>query len=249
MEKIFQSQWHGIKFNSFSKLSQKKLAGSDFYAKFYKIFHKKFKSYNDLDSLWVKEKIDCINILKKSKKFDKNAEILSIGCGIGIIEKELITKYNFSNIEVTEVATDPLKWLFKYLSEDKIHIGFFPDCMPKKKTYDLIYLSGIEYVFNDEDLIKFLVSVNKSLKSSGECILLSASHVKSGLLYNIRRMLSRLKNSIVYSNQLQFWGYARNSNELTKIITESGFRIIKDGRDDKVLPGVYWSIFSKNTFL
>lgn len=249
MEKIFQSQWHGIKFNSFSKLSEKKLAGSIFYGKFYEIFHKKFKSYNDLDRLWIKEKIDCIEILKRSKKFHKNAEILSIGCGIGVIEKELITQYNFSNIEVTELTIDPLKWLSEYLSDDKIHIGFFPDCIPKKKIYDLIYLSGIEYVFNDEDLFKFLVSVNKYLKSSGECILLSASHIKSGLFYNIRRVLSRLKNSILYANKRQFWGYARNSNELSKIITKSGFSIINDGRDDKVLPGVYWSMFRKTTLL
>ena len=244
MEKIYQRQWHGINFNSFAEISENHMAGSKFYEKFYETFFKKFKSYDDLDKLWVKEKLDCIQILEKSKKFNKTAKILSIGCGIGIIEKELIKK-GFSNIEVTEVAAQPLVWLKEYLPANKMHIGFFPECISKKKTYDFIYLSGIEYVFNDEDLVNFLVSVNKYLNISGECILLSSSHIKSGILYNIRRALSRFKNSIIYFKKRQFWGYARTSNKLKRLIIKAGFKVIDDGRDDFALPGVYWAILIK----
>ena len=137
MEKIYQRQWHGINFNSFAEISENHMAGSKFYEKFYETFFKKFKSYDDLDKLWVKEKLDCIQILEKSKKFNKTAKILSIGCGIGIIEKELIKK-GFSNIEVTEVAAQPLVWLKEYLPANKMHIGFFPECISKKMTYDFI---------------------------------------------------------------------------------------------------------------
>ena len=246
MEKIFQNQWHGIKFKSFSKLSEKNMADSNFYENFYEKFFQKFESYNDLDSKWVREKLACIQILEKSSKFNKTAKILSIGCGIGIIEKELITQQGFSNIEVTEVSKQPFKWLTKFLPLNKMHIGFFPECISAENTYDFIFLSGIEYVFDDKGLLKLLVDVNKSLNKSGECILLSASHIKSGMIYNIKRTLRRFKHSIIYAGKRQFWGYARNSHEISKIITKSGFSIIEDGRDDKNLPGVYWSMFIKN---
>jgi 2-polyprenyl-3-methyl-5-hydroxy-6-metoxy-1,4-benzoquinol methylase len=245
MEKIFQSQWHGINFKSFAKLSEKQMAESKFYEKFYKIFFEKFETYNDLDSKWIREKLACIQILEKSKKFNKTAKILSIGCGIGIIEKELITQHGFSNIEVTEVSMQPLKWLKKYLPLNKMHVGFFPECIPAENTYDFIFLSGIEYVFDDKDLLKLLTDVNKLLNKSGECVLLSVSHIKSGIIYNIIRTLRRYKNSIMNAEKGQFWGYARNTQELSRIITKSGFRIIEDGRDEKSLPGTYWSMFVK----
>ena len=49
--------------------------------------------------------------------------ILSIGCGIGIIEKNLFEN-GFSSLEVTDISNDPLKWL---------------------------YLSSVEYFFNQNE--------------------------------------------------------------------------------------------------
>ena len=177
MKKLYQNIWHDIKFKDFYKIAKNDLPDSTFYEKFYDLFHEKYSSYEELDRVWVKDKLEYIEIFKKSTKFRKNSRILSVGCGTGLIEKELIQNHDFNNIEVTEVTDSPLKWLKKYISPLNIHIGYFPDCIKHDNKFDLIILSGIDYVFTDKEFITLIKNVNKSLSENGECILISASFI------------------------------------------------------------------------
>lgn len=243
MKKLYQSQWHNIKFKDFYKISKNDLPDSTFYEKFYNLFHKKYSSYDDLDKIWVKDKLEYIEIFKKSSKFRKNSKILSVGCGTGLIEKELIQNHDFDNIEVTEVSESPLKWIKQYISPSNIYIGYFPDCIKHDNKFDLIILSGIDYVFTDKEFISFTKNVNKSLNESGECILISASHLKNDLFYNLKK---NIQNIIAYfDTKSQFYGYSRRSKELITLMNIGGFKFIDGDRNDKNLAGVYWSIFKK----
>ena len=53
---MYQKEWHGILFNSFAKVSSRKIADGAFYTKFYKEFFQKYSEIEDLDSEWVKLK-------------------------------------------------------------------------------------------------------------------------------------------------------------------------------------------------
>ena len=243
MKKLYQSQWHNIKFKDFYKISKNELPESAFYEKFYNLFHKKYSSYKDLDRFWIKEKLKYIEIFKKSSKFSKKSKILSVGCGTGFIEKELIKNNKFDNIEVTEVSDSPLKWLKKYISPLNIHIGYFPDCIKHDNKFDLIILSSIDYVFSDKEYISFIKNVNKSLNENGECILISVSHLKNDLFYTLKK---NIQNIIAYfDTKSQFYGYSRRSKELITLMNIGGFKFLDGDRNDKILAGVYWSIFKK----
>ena len=192
MKKLFQSHWHNINFKSFYSVSKYQLPDSTFYEKFYKIFHEKYDSFDDLDKEWVNDKLKYVEIFKKSSKFKPDSKILSIGCGTGLIERHLIQNYSLKNIEITEVSELPLKWIKKYISPQKIHIGYFPECIKHANKFDLILLTGIDYVFTDTEFITFIKNVNKSLKQDGECVLISISHIKNDFCFLLKKIFKTL---------------------------------------------------------
>ena len=243
MKKLYQSKWHNIEFKEFYEISKGDLPDSTFYEKFYNLFHEKYSSFSDLDKTWVKEKLQYIELFRKSSKFRKDSKILSIGCGLGLIEKELMQRHGFDNIEVTEITESPLNWIKQYIPPSNIHIGYFPDCIKHDKKYDLIILSVIDYVFTDNEFIEFSKEVNKRLGENGECILMSASHLKVDLLYRAKKSI---QNILAYvDTKSQFYGYSRRSKELITLMNFGGFKFIDGDRNDKNLAGVYWSIFKK----
>ena len=84
MRKIWQTEWFGIQFSDFIDVNSMNIADEKFYEKFYERFYEKFKSFDDLPKSWVSNKL---NVAKDLLEFSKNYdEVLSIGCGNGIIE-------------------------------------------------------------------------------------------------------------------------------------------------------------------
>ncbi len=88
MRKFWQTEWFGIKFNSFIKLSPAVQANEEFYTKFYQEFFVKYKSYEELPEKWRHGKKQLAKFIYENIKNKKN--ILSIGCGIGYIENEIL---------------------------------------------------------------------------------------------------------------------------------------------------------------
>lgn len=243
MRKAYQKEWHNITFDSFAEVSSSKIADATFYTLFYKAFFQKYNNWDELNSSWITDKISLVNFLIDAGNLHKGSKILSIGCGIGIMEKELIDQGY--NIEVTEVSQGPLVWLKKYLPDSRIHIGFFPACLPYGCCYDLIYLSAIDYVFNNNDLIKLLISVSERLSHGGKCLLFSVSFdYKANMLNNLLSTSKSIANYFLYKmglkKQGQFWGYIRSDSEFRSIMQKSGFTNIIDGLVDYRTRSNYW---------
>ncbi len=244
MEKVYQKEWLGLQFESFISISSKQIAGADFYKAFYQEFFKKYRHPNELDPQWVQLKLQAGEFLKEKLACGKDGKILSIGCGLGLMEEVLI-KEGYQNLEITEVSEDSLRWLKPHIPPGKIHLGFFPECLPKNRLYDFIYLSGVEYWFDHTQLILFLKNVKQRLFPGGICLLISYSLKSEYGIHLIVRKIKRLTKLILEKLRIksrgQFWGYARNRAEFFQAMSGAGFTRIVDGMLEKKTPwDTYW---------
>jgi len=85
MKKLFQTEWHGIKFSSFAVLNQKEIATVDFYKSFYSVLFNKYNDYSELDESWRESKAMIARFITNQFQLN-NKKIGSIGCGIGYVE-------------------------------------------------------------------------------------------------------------------------------------------------------------------
>ena len=92
MKKPFwQSEWQNIEFNSLDvPLKLFSRPSSKFYAAFYSELFRKYRSYDELPLEWRKVKRNTAKVI--SGIISNTTSVLSVGCGLGFIEKELIEK-------------------------------------------------------------------------------------------------------------------------------------------------------------
>jgi len=234
MRKFWQKEWKGLQFSKFIKTDSKTVAGSEFYNEFYTYFYKIMKSWNDLSPNWFKQKKTIsdfiINDFIKSMESD-DYRILSIGCGLGIIEKNIYSE-GFYNIDVNEISDKPLLWLKKLIPQNQIFTGLIHETGVKKKNYDLIHLVAVDYVFNKKDLTVFLNSLKELLKENGQCLLISGSFYETGFSNMIKSNLVSLKKLLCRENRGQLWGYLRSNKDYTNAMNNSGYNGVLDGMID-----------------
>ena len=225
MNKLYQSKWHGINFKDFSACSNKKIADKSFYDKFYKQFFKKYRSFDDLDVDWVEYKETIAKEIIKEIQLKKSKSILSIGCGIGIVEKYIVENTKDVNITAIEPSEGVSKWIGN-TSKIQIKDGYFPDVLDDNLNFDMSFSNGIDYTFNNKEYEIFLRSVvDYGIK---EFILISVSKYKKEqtLKILIKNLIKSILSPIGLYNKHQFWGYCRTSNEQVKILKKSGFNVV-----------------------
>ena len=104
MQKLYQKEWFGIDYKSFTVLDSKKVADVSFYDRFYDEFYKKFNSYEELPEDWKAVKKQVADLIIQMT--NKNSKILSIGSGSGYIEYLLWKEgRDITAIEPSEKAT------------------------------------------------------------------------------------------------------------------------------------------------
>lgn len=219
MIKLYQNQWHGIPFANFIKCSSKNIATKELYDKFYYNFFEKFSSFADLDVKWVNYKLSIADKLIAEVKNKTN--ILSIGCGIGIVEKHLVENIKNINLTAIEPSENVSRWI-RNIDRINLYDGYFPGVLNTDIVFDLAFANGVDYVFNNNEYETFLKSIiNYGIK---EFILISASvyktrTVKETMKEAIKTVLSTVK---LYDRD-QFWGYQRTVNEQIIMLRKSGF--------------------------
>lgn len=223
-KKFYQTQWHGIKFQNFILMDHEKLADENFYKKFYYEFYKYYSSFEDLDSQWLLSKKEIANFILRSF-YRHNQTVLSIGCGIGIIEKNLLKKISKENFFVTEVSKVPLKFISQDLSSENIFIGSFPSNIPDQKYFDNILLLSVDYCFEDKDFIQLLNDCYLKLNPRGRLLVISASYLSSYLLIKYATK-DFIKNVLFFFGLItrgQLWGYQRTASCYRNLFKKSFF--------------------------
>lgn len=253
VRKFYQESWQGIPFGSFSHLSFFHLADSKFYADFYEALFRRFQSWDDLPAQWRdgKEKAArwlALQILSQRNHWedsggDAPSVVLSVGSGVGFMEKTLLAVMPQIGLHVNEPSTMGMKWLRECLPADCIHIGMAPDCLPSNVQYNCIYLSAVDYGIPQAELIYMLGGLRGQLADGGRLICLSASLLEEDSF--VGRWVNALKigiRAVLHFSGLrrqQFWGWRRTRAEYQELFSQAGFRNIQDGFLDDGMD-TYW---------
>lgn len=240
MRRFYQESWQGIPFTSFSHISFFRLAESRFYSTFYEELFRRYKSWDDLPALWRKNKTwDAEWIagqVAKAKPVESGrpARVLSIGSGVGFMEKTLLEKLPDVELHINEPSTVGMKWIRKLISPDRIYIGSPAYCVPPDITFDLIYLSAVDYGIPTKNLSRLLEQLAAQLAPNGVMLCISASLLEEDTI--VGSTVNAMKNAIramlhcLGIRKQQFWGWRRTRNEYNRLFERAGLVDIEDGR-------------------
>jgi len=236
MEKLYITQWHGIEFSEFTQYDNNSIADYKFYNKFYDAFFEKYSSFDDLSPQWVESRKNSIKLLLTNLNNCK--KVLSIGCGIGYLEKEVALKFD-GDIIAIEPSFKSLKWI---KSNEKVNVieGFFPTDMPDNinpMEIDLAYIASIDYIFTDDEYISFLKNILnygiKELLIVDVGLIADTKNKIKGLIRNILAFLGVKK----YKNDNGQWiGYRRTFQEQYTLVKQAGFKRVEHGFFNNDIP-------------
>lgn len=245
MKRFYQQEWHGIPFRSFARTSSSELVGAPFYSAFYQAFFERYKTPADLDPEWLLVKRQTLDLIVQHPAMGKDQRILSLGCGLGLIEQQLLD-LGYTGLEINEVSSEPLRWVADRFGPGKVHVGFFPGCVPADRIYDVILLIGVDGVFDQPGLIGFMKDVRSRLRPGGHCILVSWTRLADPA--PLRKGIDLAKDAVKMLLDRagirplgQFWGYLRSSAEIRGAMSAAGFAELKDGMlEQRTRFPTYW---------
>lgn len=247
MRRFYQESWQGIPFTAFTHLSFFRLAEPRFYATFYEELFRRYPSWEDLplrwrahkekDARWVAEQIGAQRGQGYALGHDPGDEapsrVLSIGSGVGFMEKVLLDVLPSLELHVNEPSTVGMKWLRQCVPTERIYIGFPPACLPSDVQYNVIYLSAVDYGVPSREFEHLLRGLRAQLAPGGLLLCLSASLLEEdsfvGSLVNTLKIGIRFVLHYMGIRRQQFWGWRRTRDEYRAIFQAAGFVSIQDG--------------------
>lgn len=243
---MYQTEWQGIAFSSFARLSSTALAGPEFYDAFYREVFGRYAGWEELPADWRAEKEKCARFL--ADRIGRQT-VLSVGCGLGVIESNLRRLAPDADLYIHDVAPTAWGWIKNEFAEDHRFLGWLPECLPGNLSFDLIYLSAVDYVLDDPTLISLLSGVRTRLRPGGSCLSISASFevaprsATDVAIQGLRRLkqgvMSILDRSGLHDRG-QFWGWTRSAGEYRQVMSSAGFSGLTDGLIDPSNPVSYW---------
>ncbi|MDQ6770956.1 MAG: class I SAM-dependent methyltransferase [Gemmatimonadota bacterium] len=244
MRKIYQTEWQGVPFSSFANPSSKKLAGADFYEAFYVEFFKRYESWDQLPPKWRKTKKTWANFIATRTR--NRSTVLSVGCGLGIVERYLSAQTPQIDLTIHEIAPSSRRWVEDEFNADRKLTGTIPECFPEDVQFDLVYLGTVDYALDDDKLVSLLSALRGYIaQPNGECLLISASLERTPETFSeLARSLKELAKGVLSKFGLysrgQFWGWARSRTEYQSLMRRAGYRDIRDGFIDSERRAHYW---------
>lgn len=236
MKKLYQTNWHGIEFISFAKLNEQTVADPDFYQSFYLEFFRRYSSWEELDPVWLAAKDKVADLIFSRIQYP-GKRILSIGCGLGIVEKRLIER-GVTNLDATETTAPQLLWISELMGKESLFLGMFPGCIPADRRYDLIYMSAVDYCFDDAGFSALLRDVHSRLEGGGRCLVVSGSFDPGGAWRGFKYRTRMILHSLRILGARQLWGYLRTRKDYFRALQSAGFEEILDGLTPE---GTYWA--------
>ncbi|MDO5535996.1 MAG: hypothetical protein Q4F72_00495 [Desulfovibrionaceae bacterium] len=250
MRRFYQESWQGIPFTDFAHTHFFHLADARFYSVFYEQLFRRYQTWDDLPETWRKNKAAdaawLADRLRARQKADPDGtlRVLSIGSGVGYMERMLIREMHGAvELYVNEPSTVCMKWLRRLIPADRIFIGQPPDCLSPDISYDMIYLSAVDYGIPQAQLEHTLEMLRYMLRPGGEIICLSASLLEeegpvAGFVNFAKNCLRGVLHYIGIRRQ-QFWGWRRTRSEYLDLFRSCGFRGVQDGWLDDGF-NTYW---------
>lgn len=247
MKKLFyQSEWQDIKFiNINTSKSVFHFPSSDFYSAFYSELFKRYDSFNELPTKWKNAKKEIAGEIVKLLKFNKDA--LSIGCGLGFIEKEIVNSLPELHIDAYDYASNANKWLLDIKRVKSLN------SLNRNYKYKFIYCTELLYALRESEISELAKFIKKHLDIGGVFLTVDTSlnpnentekptkvgpslnqQKKSNRsMLNVFNLVKIMKNFfrpyyylIFKKNKYQLWGWKRDNYEIKSIFHKNGFSTI-----------------------
>ncbi len=248
MRRIYQTEWQSIPFASFATVSSKELAGPEFYEAFYVELFKRYRSWDELPSNWREKKKIWADFI--ATRTPSRSRVLSVGCGLGIVERYLSAQNREIDQTIHEIAPSSWRWVENEFRADRKITGKIPECLPENAQFDLVYLGTVDYALDDESLVGLLAALRGYIaQPNGECLLISASFERTPESPSefVRSRVGALKElakdvfgSLGLYSRGQFWGWNRSRGEYQSLMRRAGYRDIQDGFIDSETREHYW---------
>ncbi len=229
---FYQETWFGIDLNALSKqenLSIESVASE-------KLYHHIYKELitNDVNLVadeWIKNK-HCLSEWLSNFMHEKNLQqklILSVGCGLGVVEQPLVKKG--IRVDLQECQLLSIQYLQKNHPEEFQKINFIHSLDLKEiggYSYDAVMAITSTYCLNDQALSEFLHTVHRILKKKGIFIWYETVLSATNIIHFLKNKLRGNKAEGV------LWGWKRSQRTLMNQALKHNF----------VLEESYW--FDKN---
>lgn len=239
MKKLFwQSEWQNIKFQTINtSKSVFNFPSSAFYSAFYFELFNKYQNYDDLPTKWKNDKKGIANEMIKLLKF--NNSVLSIGCGLGFIEREIVNILPNIKIDAYDFATNANKWLVSLKNINSLN------SLERNTKYKFIYCTGLLYAMTDKEIVELGEFIKKHLHKDGIFLTVDTSldlnenyeeQISNSLtqskninilnVFNLIQFIKDLFRPYFYyffkRNIYQLWGWKRDNDEIKSIFKKSG---------------------------
>jgi hypothetical protein len=247
---MYQTRWQDIQFSSFAELSSTNLAAPEFYQAFYEAFFRRYQNWGQLSEDWRGRKERCAELIVTRSR--AGSKILSVGCGLGVMEHYLHAENPQLDLFIHEVAPAAWRWVGADFPDERKFLGTIPDCLPKDMRFDLVYLAAVDYALDDDALIGLLAAIKPFLIGGGAgagCLLISASFQDTpatlkdkavSLVRGLATALSAVLDSCGLRSRGQFWGWSRTRDDYRSLLRRAGYGDIEDGFIDAGSRQQYW---------
>lgn len=228
---FWEFEWQRIPFDSLQvPLSVFRRPSSKFYSAFYSELFRKYQGFSELPSRWTTNKKE--TAIAISETIGDAGSVLSIGCGLGFLEKCILETKPSVVIDAFDFADTAKRWL---LEIDGINCV---TSIEEGKRYQFIYCSQFLYALNDRELRDFVDFVRKHLNVQGRFLTVDTSinpiengvaHIGSEFTIKTKVIIKIFFRSVYYfflkNSSLQLWGWKRNNNEIIKIFQKKGLQL------------------------
>lgn len=244
MRPFYQTEWQDIPFSSFTEMSNEKLADSAFYDAFYRAVFQKYFGYEALDPGWRRAKDEIADWL--AAFCADGIRVLSVGCGLGYIEQRLWHEHGGRiDLHVQDYASESLRWLRQVMPANHIHdVGDRPNSISERNSYDLIYLSAVDYALPTNELIALLSAARKQLCTNGQIFMISASFLDDsfgkGFVSAAKDFVRWMLEQFGLYKRGQLWGWMRSRAEYRAIMLAAGMAEVTDGFVETPHQSTYW---------
>lgn len=227
MQKIYQRDWFGIPFTALGPTSARRLADVGFYERFYDELHRRHAGYDALPEEWRSTKVRVAQTLHELT--GSELRLVSIGCGLGYVERELARMRGASAPVI--VAVEPSRQAARWLAatgEVEVVTGHFPAAVAGRE-FDVVIACNIDYCFDPGAYSSFL----RSLWGSGFSRFIFADMIPPSTTGIGSRLKAGVKQALLAAGLYdpgQFWGYLRTPAEHGAALEAAGFELVGHGR-------------------
>ena len=244
MKETFVKEWHGIPLKSIKGGEKNKVPGAEFYANFYEKFFEGHQSWEDLGPDWVDHKIRLAKFIQSRLVGFKR--VLSIGCGVGVIEKYLL-EAGVNGLEIQEVSAEPLRWIRPLFAGEAVHVGEFSECLGSSGKYDCVFLSCVDCWFDEQEWIGLLREVKEMLNPEGRWLVVTPTyHLPdyswSEICFGVKAGVKRLLAFFKIGDMGLMLGWRRSRKDFLGAMTQAGFESLTDGllEGDVLTSQTFW---------